>query len=64
MTPSSSARVEPRQITRGKGWYVLITWPAGNSEQISGFATEVEVERWIKTKSTAWLEARQAAING
>jgi hypothetical protein len=55
---ASTAHFEARQLKRGEGWYVLVTWPNGSSALIHDLASEAEAEEWIKNKSAAWLKAR------
>lgn len=51
---------EPRPTFRamhlktGTGWYVLVTWPEGQTEQVSGFFTERQAIDWIADKSDSW----------
>jgi hypothetical protein len=41
----------------GTGWYVLVTWPNGEAEHVSGFGSALEAKDWIKTQSQSWLKA-------
>lgn len=45
-------RVEPMKA--GAGAKVQVTWPDGHVEQVSGFATEAEAERWVAVDAAAW----------
>ena len=45
-------------------WYVLVTWPNGEAEHVSGFSNALEAKDWIKTQSQSWLKARTARGNG
>jgi hypothetical protein len=41
-------------LKTGTGWYVLVTWPEGQTEQVSGFFTERQAIDWIADKSDSW----------
>jgi hypothetical protein len=56
---ASEANFEARQLKRGGGWYVLASWVGGRTAQVDDFANEAAAEEWIKSKSAAWLKARQ-----
>jgi hypothetical protein len=44
----------------GGGYYVRVTMPGCEPEQIQTFPTEGEAGRWIRNESAAWLYARRA----
>ncbi len=46
--------MRPVSLKDGAGYYVLVGWPAGQEEQVDGFATEAEAERWI-AESASWV---------
>jgi hypothetical protein len=48
---------------KGLGWYVRLTWPSGQSEEIGGFSSEHEAQNWITNSSSVWLRAREIAHN-
>ena len=62
--PHQEPSFRPRELTRGSGWYVLVTWPNGEAEHVSGFTSVVEAKDWIETQSRSWLKARTERGNG
>jgi hypothetical protein len=37
---------------------VLVQWGDRPSEQVGGWATEIEAQQWIKDSSVYWLKSR------
>jgi hypothetical protein len=49
---------------RGKsGWYILVTWPNGQSEEIGDFRSIIEAEAWKIKEAAVWVSARMIARN-
>ena len=55
---------EVRQLASAPSWYVRVLWPYGQVEYVSAFRSADEAQRWISTKSEAWLRNRAAALRG
>ena len=53
--PKAMPKLEVRRMKIGTGFMVFVTWPAGQTEQISGFRDEVSALDWIKTGSVGWV---------
>jgi hypothetical protein len=62
--PHQAPSFRPRELKAGTGWYVLVTWPNGEAEHVSGFSSALEAKDWIKTQSKSWLKARTERGNG
>jgi hypothetical protein len=41
------------------GGYVRVSWPTGQTEQINGFFSEADANKWIDEKSEAWAGLHQ-----
>ncbi len=60
------AKAEPAEITFeptprriGLEWRVIVRYPSGQKEHITGFATEAEATEWLASEgSQAWRMAR------
>jgi hypothetical protein len=39
--------MEPHPLGESAGWYVLIVWPTGPEQHVTGFATEAQARAWI-----------------
>jgi hypothetical protein len=59
MTDKSSPIVETRELKDGSAWYIVLTWPNGQTENIDGFSSEAEINEWITTKYPGWLAKRE-----
>jgi hypothetical protein len=46
--------MEPHPLKDSSGWYVLIVWPTGPEQHVTGFATEAQARAWINDDSEAW----------
>ena len=55
---------ETRRLKSALGWYVRVSWRYGQVEQVSGFASEQDAQKWIEEKSEAWLRARRGGKSG
>lgn len=51
--------LQPRALKDRSGWYVLLTWPGAQEEQVNDFATEADAQAWIDNEAKAWLAKRQ-----
>ena len=40
------------------GWYVLATWPTGETEKLNGFASQADAADWIEKRSKKWMRKR------
>ncbi len=50
---------EAKPLRIGLEWRVIATYPSGQKEQITGFASEAEAIGWLASKgSQAWRMAR------
>jgi hypothetical protein len=47
----------------GDDWFVAVTWPHGQFEEIQGFKTESEANEWIAKEFQVWLNERSKAEN-
>ena len=52
---------DPRPLKIGHEWHVVVTYPSGQQEQITGFKTEADAQNWITNDSQAWLKKRDYA---
>jgi hypothetical protein len=51
---------EPRKAENGIDYSILVTWPDGRTEQVSGiFKDETAALDWIRVGSRAWVARRQ-----
>jgi hypothetical protein len=58
MKPAMKPEMRPRELRDGSGWYVLVHWGDWPSEQVGGFPSEDEAQKWIDQGSSGWLKAR------
>jgi hypothetical protein len=56
--PTKKPEMRPRELKDGSGWYVLVQWGDRPSQQVGGFPTEDEAQKWIERDSSSWLKAR------
>jgi hypothetical protein len=56
--PNDKPRIEPRELKDGTGWYALVTWGDRPSEQVGGFPTQAETQKWIDHASASWVQER------
>jgi len=56
--PEKKPEIRPRELKDGSGWYVLVQWGDRPSEQVGGFQSENEAQKWIIENSAGWLRAR------
>ena len=55
---------EARPVGIGGAWYVLVSWPDGRIEKVTGFASGALANRWIiSPESQRWI-ARKRMTNG
>ena len=47
---------KPLSSKEGGEWLVIVTWPDGVQQQISGFRSEFEAEDWIRKDAFTWLQ--------
>jgi hypothetical protein len=50
--------IEPRELRNGTGWYALVTWGDRPAEQVGGFPSEIEAQRWIDHSAKSWIKDR------
>jgi hypothetical protein len=51
--------LKPRPMRVGSKWHVVLEYKTGQTEQIPGFNTEADAERWIASPSArVWLRQR------
>jgi hypothetical protein len=55
MTDKSLPTLKARELKDGSSWYIVLTWPNGQTENIDGFGSESELNEWITTKYRGWL---------
>lgn len=48
-----------RRLPQSSEWYVLVTWPDGHTDRVTGFRSGAEAFLWIEQESHHWLAARQ-----
>lgn len=60
LKPEKTPEMSPRQRRNGLTWFVLVTWGDWPSEEVGGFASEVDARTWIDRDSAAWLSSRFA----
>jgi hypothetical protein len=51
--------LEPRKAENGTGYYIVVTWSDGRTEQLSGFKDETAALDWIRLGSRAWIARRK-----
>jgi hypothetical protein len=56
--PAKKPEMSPRELRDGSGWYVLVHWGNRPSEQVGGFPSQDEAQKWIDQSSAGWLKAR------
>ena len=55
---------EARPVGIGGAWYVLVTWPDGRIEKVTGFATGALANKWIiGPEAQSWI-AQKRINNG
>ena len=55
---------EARPVGIGGAWHVLVSWPDGRTEKITGFASGALANKWIiGPESQRWI-ARKRMTNG
>ncbi len=57
------ADAEPRFEARpsaqfGQNWCVIVTWPKGKIDTVTGFETQYQALQWIKHQSANWVVDR------
>ena len=51
---------EARPMGIGGAWYVLVTWPDGRIEKVTGFASGALANEWIiGSASQSWIAQKQ-----
>ena len=56
--PNKQPKIEARELRDGSGWYVLVTWGDRPAEQVGGFPSEAEAQRWIAHSAKSWIRDR------
>jgi hypothetical protein len=64
MIDKSSPTLQARELKDGSAWYIVLTWPNGQTENIDGFGSESELDEWITTKYRAWLAKFEGQKHG
>jgi hypothetical protein len=57
-TISRPPTIETRERQYGGGWYILVTWGDRPPEQVGGFSSQAEAQRWIDYQSSSWIRQR------
>jgi hypothetical protein len=52
---SGVPELELTPLKNGTGYFVLVTWPDGQKEQVEGFSSEAAARTWIEKHSSDWL---------
>lgn len=49
-----------KELSLGRGWYIVATHPSGQQENIDGFHCEAEAREWIEGSRAfqSWLRTR------
>ena len=55
MIDKGSSTLRARELKDGSAWYIVLTWPNGQTENIDGFSSETEINEWMTTKYRGWL---------
>ena len=55
MIDKGSPTLQARELKDGSAWYIVLTWPNGQTENIDGFSSETEINEWMTTKYRGWL---------
>jgi hypothetical protein len=50
--------MSPRELRDGTGWFVLVNWGNWPAEQVGGFPSEEEAQKWIEVESSNWFRSR------
>ena len=60
-TPDSGPSGEFESIASdsGEGWCARVTLPQGKQRRLGAFDTELEAQKWIDRRSSAWLKKCQ-----
>jgi len=64
MKDKSSPILEKRELKDGSAWYIVLTWPNGQTEHIDGFSSESDINEWITTKYRGWLAKHEGQKHG
>ena len=57
--PATTITFEPLPLKVGAEWYVAVTYPDGQKEQIAGLKSEAEAVAWIGSpRCLEWVKAR------
>jgi hypothetical protein len=51
---------EPRKAENDTGYFILVTWPDGRTEQLSGFKDETAALDWIRVGSRSWIARKKS----
>jgi hypothetical protein len=57
-TFNTKPKLEPRERRNGLGWYVLVTWGDRPSQEVGGFPSQTEAQKWIDHSAAAWVRER------
>jgi hypothetical protein len=58
MSVSKSATIEVRERRHGSGWYAHVIWGDRPLQQVGGFPTKEEAQRWIDRNGDTWIRER------
>ena len=60
--PEKKPNMTPRQRRCGPTWFCLAVWGDWPSEEVGGFPSEDEAQKWIDHQSAGWLTSRFASL--
>jgi len=63
MIDKSSPALQARELKDGSAWYIVLTWPNGQTD-IDGFSSESGFNEWITTKYRGWLTKHEGQKHG
>jgi hypothetical protein len=63
-TIKKQPKLEARERRDGSGWYVLVTWGDWPSEEVGGFSSQAEAQKWIDRSGATWVREHLVDENG
>ena len=59
--PEQQPTFEARPVTIVGPWYVLVRWPDGSTERVTGFGSGGRAHQWMAgDEAKAWLAQKRA----
>ncbi len=49
----------PRPMGFFSEWNVIVAWPSGFKETVSGFKNEAHAKGWIEQESAKWIDSKR-----